>query len=762
MAVRFLSYITMKFSVSGLLDQLENPLTVAQIRKKLSLTTQQDQGRLTIALDALTRLGLVHAVHGKLQAQPLGDDLIKARLRSSSKGFCFAVREGDGDDIYIRDHQLNHAWNGDRVLVRITREGGRRRSPEGVIQCVLERANRTVLAIPERTEQGAVAQPLNDRLLGTIQLAETDNHHDLGDIRNRVVEVVIDRFPVAQRPAVGHVIHSVSTEGGVTQDQKLLLAKHNLTGFTAYIRATPTELRGNDREDLSALPTFLLDGYSDLFGAPQLPALSIETAGQNRRLWVHAPALAERFTADSRIERMVQKHGAAICMGRQWLPLLPTKLAKAAAFEVNQLQEAVSVCLDLNAAGQLLNYRFRCSRIRPDGLLTAGCLTSVLSGPSSKPAALPAPLKPLLPHIGSLLQLLVAVRRQRLAAGSLDLDLRHPALKELGDLRAVTPDEKLQGWFPLAKPSEPMALVREAAVLANRAFGWHCAALGLPAIYLHNEPIEANDLNEVVKTAVGLEVSLELGTDGNGPAPAELAARLQQAERGRALQQQLCAVVKPCTFSTEPGPNILAGETGAYAPWCCAAFHYADLYNQQLLVASIRSGAAGTRGSSDSPALEPTIRRSFEAMLQNKLCQRLSERTRFAAAVETDWIALCLARRVQPKVGKVVKGVISGVQSYGLFVELLPTHVEGLAHVSSLRDDWYEFRSRQHRLLGRKTHRCFKLGDRVDVTVKKVDVLRHQIDLEVVVAAQATRATAKVAGGNGQTAENLQGSLSTP
>ena len=745
----------MKFSVAGLLDQLENPLTVAQIRKKMSLTNQQDQDRLTIALDALVKLGVVSPVNNKYQAQPLGDDLIKARLRSSSKGFCFAVREGPGEDVYIRDHQLNHAWNGDRVLVRITREeGGRRRLAEGTIQCVLERANRSLLAIPEPGEQGMTARPLSDRLLGAIQLAEIEQL-DLTNIDNQVMEVVIDRFPVAQRPAVGHVIHSFSTEGGVTQDQKLLLAKHGLTGFTSYIRATPEALQSKDREDLSALPTVLLDGYSDLFGAPQLPALSVEADGPNRRLWVHVPALTERFTAksDGRIERMLQKHGVAICIGRQWLSFLPAKLAKAAAFEAKQLQDAVSVCLELNPAGQLLSYRFCCSRIRPDGLLTAACLNDVMGNRSaSRSKAIPATLKALRPHITGLLQLLAAVRRQRLAAGSLDLDLRHPALRELGDLQAVTPDEKLQGWFPLANPSEPMALVREATALANRAFGRHCADLGLPAIYICNEPIEANDLNEVVKTAAGVDVSLELGADGNSPAPAELAAQFRKTERSRVLQQQLAAVTKPCTFSTEPGRNTLAGEDKGYAPWCCGAFHYADLYNQQLLVASIQAGANGAddaRKRPDSTVLKQAVRRSFEEVLAERLCERLSDRSRFAASVEADWVTLCLTRRVESKVGKVLQGIISGVQSYGLFVELLPNHVEGLAHVSSLRDDWYEFRSRQHRLVGRKSHRSFNLGDRVDVTVQKVDVLRNQIDLDVVMpgpdAKKGSKAGAKAA-----------------
>jgi len=88
------------------------------------------------------------------------EGLIEARLRCSSKGFCFALREDGGEDIYIRDNQLNHAWNGDRVLVRITREGGRRRSPEGGVQCILQRNTTSLLAQVEQQNDRLLALPM--------------------------------------------------------------------------------------------------------------------------------------------------------------------------------------------------------------------------------------------------------------------------------------------------------------------------------------------------------------------------------------------------------------------------------------------------------------------------------------------------------------------------------------------------------------------------------------------------------------------------
>ena len=126
----------------------------------------------------------------------------------------------------------------------------------------------------------------------------------------------------------------------------------------------------------------------------------------------------------------------------------------------------------------------------------------------------------------------------------------------------------------------------------------------------------------------------------------------------------------------------------------------------------------------------------FQDPMGSGLASRLNGRARLADEVERDALALVQARSAQSLVGQTLPGVISGIQSYGFFVEIPPTEVEGLVHVSSLKDDWYEYRSRQHRLVGRKNRRTYKLGDAVEVEVQKVDVLRHQIDLVVPDAAE--------------------------
>ena len=161
----------MKFTVADLIDQLpaEDALSVAKLEKALGLSTKTDREQLRIALTALVKVGVLEEAEAGI-SRVQDEGLIEARLRCSSKGFCFALRDDGGEDIYIRDNQLNHAWNGDRVLVRVTREGGRRRSPEGGVQCILERSTTSLLAHVEQQNERLVAVPLDDRLLTSLSL----------------------------------------------------------------------------------------------------------------------------------------------------------------------------------------------------------------------------------------------------------------------------------------------------------------------------------------------------------------------------------------------------------------------------------------------------------------------------------------------------------------------------------------------------------------------------------------------------------------
>jgi ribonuclease R len=738
----------MKFTVADLLDQLspESSVPVAQLEKALGLSSDDEQRYLRIGLDGLARLGLIEESEAGVQRRP-DESLIEARLRCSSKGFCFALREDGGEDIYIRDHQLNHAWNGDRVLVRITREGGRRRSPEGSVQCILERATSSLLAQVEQQNERLVAVPLDDRLLTSLELPGTDEEH-LDPSHSSVVEVKVDRYPVGQFAPQGHVERRLSIHGGEEADLDLLLTKHGLRERPAAPRATLRTPAPKEREDLTAQAVLLLEGWSSQ--APGLPGVALEPREEGGwRLWVHAPCVAERLSAGSPLDLWLREQGEALCVGRTWLPLLTPALAKAAAFQSERSQAALSLALDLGPEGELQHYRFSRSCIRPCGRVDRAALTA-LAERKPKARTVPAALKAVkehLPALEGLVELTTKLRERRLAGGSIDLALPMPPIESLGDLLTPAPDGSSQGWMVELPAHDPVAILREAILLAHRTLGAHLSALQLPALYAVNPAPEAAELNEVAKAALALEIPLELSAEGNASA-AELAGAFAATDRSRVLQQQLRDTLEPVQISAEPGPHAAAGEETAVAPWCCPTLHYADLWNQQLLTSLLVDGKdrptvrhkvtvdlasdACRSATIDWSLLTPSQLAPFQEGIAHGLPQRLSACLRFLQEVQADALTMAQARQAEPLVGQVLPGVISGVQSYGFFVEVPPSQVEGLVHVSSLKDDWYEYRARQNRLVGRKNRRTYMLGDAVEVEIQKVDALRHQIDLAVV------------------------------
>jgi hypothetical protein len=163
----------MNFSIAELLANFKDDktLTLKTLQKKLHCSDDASTKDLQIVVDALERTGVLEKERGKYRRLPQ-EGVVEGKLRCSSKGFCFAIQDDEAaDDVYVRESQLNSAWNGDRVLVKVTKEGSRRRSPEGEVKLILERANASVLARVKEEAGAYQAVPLDDRLLFELALA---------------------------------------------------------------------------------------------------------------------------------------------------------------------------------------------------------------------------------------------------------------------------------------------------------------------------------------------------------------------------------------------------------------------------------------------------------------------------------------------------------------------------------------------------------------------------------------------------------------
>ncbi|MBD2004816.1 MULTISPECIES: ribonuclease R family protein [Cyanophyceae] len=734
----------MEFSIATLLSNFSDDKLVAPkvLEKKMGCQDEASLNQLQIALDALERIGILIKERGKYR-RVYEEDVVEAKLRCSSKGFCFAIQEVEGsEDIYVRESHLSTAWNGDRVLVKVTKEGNRKRSPEGEVRLILERANPSVLARVKQNETGFRAVPLDDRLLFELDLVSAEN---LADAIDYLVHVEVLRYPLATKPPVGKVARILGSNAEAAADTDIVCCKHDLPqSFPADVlsqaEALPQKLEKKDlkqRKDLRSLLTlaFAPDGSYN-----QENAITLEkTEDKQWHLGIHVTDVAHYVQPDEPLDREARKRGMTVYLGDMVVQMLPDAIASRCSLVPGQDRLALSVIFTIDSAsGQLVEYEIHPSVIQVDAQLSYQQAEAILERHQDADP----PVMEMLSQL--FFELSPAVKAQRFARGGFELNLPGTQLhySDEGTLGAIV----VSGGVG--------SLVMELMLLFNQAVASHLQGLFLPAIYRVQAPPDAEDVQELMKLASNLRMDLRLEQE-DVVTPRDYQRFTQMfATSGseRVLTYLLQSTLKPCTYSTSGGSHfglaLGAGEQEdvPYTHCLSPLRRYADLMVSRILLEMFEKGRdrrttrakdsvnlrhSSSHGNINWNVLPPDAQQELEAQLSG-LVVHLNEREKLTIDAQADLQGLKKAELMKERTGEVFQGLITGVQSYGFFVEIEDLLVEGLVHVSSLKDDWYEFRSRHACLVGRKSRVSYRLGDRVEVQVKSVDYYRQQIDLVIV------------------------------
>ena len=126
-----------------------------------------------------------------------------------------------------------------------------------------------------------------------------------------------------------------------------------------------------------------------------------------------------------------------------------------------------------------------------------------------------------------------------------------------------------------------------------------------------------------------------------------------------------------------------------------------------------------------------SISKNIDILFNEFIIDKLNEYKNKVTQYKSNILSLKKVRKAEKLLGNSYSGFILSVQSYGFFVEISDLNLEGLVHVSTLNNDWYEYRSKQNLLIGRKSKKSYKVGDEIEVKIIKVDILKYQIDLEL-------------------------------
>ncbi|MBC1241771.1 ribonuclease R family protein [Nostoc sp. 2RC] len=745
----------MEFSIATLLANFTDDKLVARkvLEKKLGCEDEKSLQKLHIALDVLEKIGILVKERGKYR-RVMEEGIIEAKLRCSSKGFCFAIQDVEGaEDIYIRESHLSNAWNGDRVLVRVLKEGSRRRSPEGEVKLILERSNHTLLARIKQVESGFRAVPLDDRLL--FELKIQPNGAKLEDAIDHLAHVEVLRYPLAQYPPLGRVVQILGSDAEAAADIDLVTCKHDLSRTFAdnVLEAAaklPKKLLKADlknRLDLRNVFTITIEGVNgDTKVIENAFSLERNPSG-NWLLGVHIADISHYVQPDEALDREALKRGKSVYLGELILPMLPPIVAERCSLVAGSDRLTISFLITIDPkSGQIVEWEIQPSVINVETALTTEQAEEILAGEFHNQS----------PEVLEILQNLQALQRDlrqvRLNRGSLQLNLppsQNPYYDE-GILGAVVVND-----LPVR------SLLTELVLLVNQLMATHLNALGVPAIWRVQGTPDIEDVQEMLKLAINLGVDLALDPEADiQPLDYQhLTRAFAESASEQVLTYLLQDTLKPSAYSTTKGPHF-GLSLGQYVHFSAPLRRYPDLLMQRVYYTLLEHGRdrrntrvrerVNLRHSSSHEeinwnVLPPELQQELQSDLTRVIVQ-INDREKEVQEAEADLAGLQKAQLMKQRIGEVFQGVITGVQSYGFFVEIevpaeavesssnpgVPLRVEGLVHVSSLKDDWYEYRARQQALFGRKNRASYRLGDRVAVQVKSVDYYRQQIDLVTV------------------------------
>ncbi len=743
-------------TVSKILESLEKEdgLEVTKLEKSLKLTKKLDRDKLEIAINALKKLGIVKNIDNNKLSINRENEFIQGKVRCSSKGYCFVVREDHGEDIYIREANLNNAWHGDSVIVLITKQALKRRAPEGSIQCVVKRYNEKLLAKIEfdKSNEQFKAYPLDDRIPVTIELDNQINIPDKQYNKDLIYEINISRYPIAQLNATGSVIRELPLNSGVDGDIEILLSKNNIPKNIDIPKVSPKKITLKGREDFTSQKSLLFQSWQSS-NSPSLPALFAEPYEGGYRIWIHVPAVSERINIGGKLDIYLKNKGEVICLGNNWLEFLNDSLKIESEFRINEDCESISLMIDINSKGEVIDWNFSLGIIKPVNIVTPNHLKAINKRKATS-KSIPIALRPIKDCIEIIYSLINSSKIiNEINISSIKLDQHIPDLERLSELHKAFPSRDFQGWSKSFDCEDPQSIIDVFVRLSNNILAKHLIGYELPFIYKEYEEIDSTSINELTKSALALDNTIKVNIDGSLTTN-ELITSFENSSEKKLLHKLVKHIIpginlrlfKHNTLETSELKDELS-TSKIESPWCCPTLNYWNIFNQNIICSLLNDGKNKSSSRSKETILlgkkdswnevkweifSPKIKQIIENYSNSKIINDLNEIRQKSKSFRNNIISIAQGREAQKIIGQEVTAIISGVQSYGFFAEIDDLSAEGLVHVSTLGDDWYEYRSRQNLLIGRKYKKTYQLAQKVNVRVLKVDILKNQIDLELV------------------------------
>ncbi|MEQ8176230.1 MAG: ribonuclease R [Syntrophomonadaceae bacterium] len=723
-------------SKDGILNYMRQdsykPLEYLELVGKLSIGQGDDEVRFKKCLGQLEKDGYIIRTRKNKYGLPEMMNLTRGVMRLSPRGYGLLLPEEPGrPEIFVYGKKLNGAMHNDKVMVRIRESEIDGQRPEGTVIRVISRANQQMVGTYRKGRSLAQVIPDDSRQIYPIYVRPTKKIKvNNGD----KVLVTITAWPDGNNAAEGKILEVLGGRGQPGTDLQVLLKKHGLAAdFTSPVLqeaekvalpVNPEEI--SRRRDLRDLSMVTIDGED----AKDLDdAVSVNRIPAGYRLGVHIADVSHYVKEDSRLDKEAGKRGTSVYLVDTVLPMLPRELSNGiCSLNAGVERLAVTCMMDIDKSGKVLDYEIFKSVIKVQERMTYKDVNRLLAGEEGE---LKQRYESLVPDFFLMKELADILRQERMSRGYLDFDF--PEAK-------VIVDEK---GFPVEiRKRESGAgenLIEDFMIKANEVVAEHLYMRQIPVLYRVHEKPEEESINKL---------NLVLGVFGHKirslkPEPLSLQKVLHEI-KGRPEEQLISLLLLRSMKHARYAPQAL-GHFGLASRYYChftsPIRRYPDLIVHRVLSSLLEGGMNAKRRAS--------LEKKMTGYGEHSTLQEMK-----AEEAEREYVAIKKAQYMEQFVGEEFTGRIASVQSFGFFIELANT-VEGLVHISSIADDYYEFNERNYTLIGRHSGRKFAIGDAVQVQLVRVDVDDAKVDFELVT--QNNEVEAKPAEGNEASKNNGNG-----
>jgi ribonuclease R len=636
-------------------------------------------------------------------------DLLQGKIIAHPDGYGFMRPDEGGEDLYLSAREMRSLLHGDRVLAHVI-DIDRRGRREGALVEILERANKQIVGRYLKDGNIGIVIPDNKRIHQDVLITKS------GARKAKSGQYVVARIiqqPDRHTQPIGEISEILGNRMSPDLAVELTVRSFELPHQWSdrVVRESElftTQVRKEDkknRRDLKDLPLVTIDGedardFDD--------AVYCEPYRNDWRLLVAIADVSHYVKAGSALDEAARERGNSVYFPRRVIPMLPEILSNELCSLKPDVDRLCIVCeLIISKKGKVKNYRFFEGVMRSVARLTYTTVAAILVGRDRVLRKQNNKLLPNLDHLYSLYKIMHKYRESHAVIDFSASEFRF-AFDKAGNIESISTYER----------NDAHRLIEEFMLAANVAAATYLLEHKIPALYRIHETPKQEKLQDLQIFLAELGLSLGGGEQPTARDYAKLLHQIANRDDRHLIETVLLRSMPLAIYSAVNTGHFGLGFP-AYTHFTSPIRRYPDLLVHRALRHLLREGT--TQKFKYSPS-------TIQALGTH--CSMTERRADEATREIEQWYK---CQFMQDKVGEEYTGTISGVTSFGVFVELDDIYVEGLVHITSLPIDYYHFDPVGHRLRGERSGQVYRLANRVRVKVIRVDLEDKKIDFELMV-----------------------------